>query len=94
MTDENPKQPEQNGQRGMILQALGFAWDFGIVVVMPLVVLGILGRFLDRHFGTTPWLFLGSVLVSIVLSVFLLVVRLKKIISRVTDASKNTTPKK
>ena len=91
--DDSKTTPDVKRQRGQIAQALGFAWDFGIVVVMPLVVLGILGRFLDRHYGTTPWLFLGSVLVSIVLSVFLLVVRLKKIISRVTDAPKDTTPK-
>lgn len=68
----------------MVWQALGFAWDFGIVVVAPLVVLGILGRYLDRRLGTTPWLFLGGVIVSIGASVTLLIIRLQKIIEKVT----------
>lgn len=73
---------QQTRQRSAIFQALGFAWDFGIVVVGPLVVLGVAGRLLDKHFGTTPWLFLTGFVVSIAASTFLLITRLKKIIAK------------
>lgn len=88
--ETNSKKQTENGpqMRGAIWQALGFAWDFGIVVVLPLAALGIGGRLLDKHYGTSPWIFLAAVVISIFLSVFLLVVRLKKIIAKVTSASK------
>lgn len=71
--------------RSALWQAVGFAWDFGIIVVIPLVGLGVLGRFLDRQFGTQPWLFLGSVLVSVAVSTILVVLRLQSILRRLTD---------
>jgi len=85
MNDQSSK------QKSAVWQALGFAWDFGIVVVAPLVILGIGGRLLDKHYGTSPWFFLAGFAVSVFLSVFLLVIRLKKIISRINS---NTPPKK
>ncbi len=88
----NQPNPVQNASvstgRSAFWQAVGFAWDFGIVVVIPLVTLGILGRFLDRRLGTQPWLFLGSLLVSVVISTILVVIRLQSIIRRLTDQTK------
>ncbi len=89
---ENPSTPAPQRQRGLLLQALAFAWDFGIVVVIPIVVLGIGGRFLDRRMGTEPWLFLAGVIVSIGVSTVLLVVRLKKIIAKLTDTNQKKGP--
>ncbi len=81
MTDSapSPKQPSA------LWQALRFAWDFGLVVVIPLVALAVAGRFLDRKFGTTPWIFLAGVIVSIVISTILVVMRLNRIISQITN---------
>lgn len=93
--ESEQKTNQQNGQqqRSAVWQAFGFAWDFGIVVVIPLVVLGIGGRLLDKQFGTHPWIFLSGVVVSIILSTVLLIVRLQKIISRVTKPN-NPPPTK
>lgn len=66
---------------------MGFAWDFGIVVVVPLVVLGVLGRYLDNKLATSPWLFLGGVVLAIIVSTILVVVRLTSILAKITKKS-------
>ena len=51
--------------------ALGLAWDLGYTIAVPLVVLALLGRLVDRSLGTSPWFLLAGVLLSIVASTFL-----------------------
>ena len=50
------------------LQALSYAWQFGYTVAVPLVVLALLGRFLDRTLHTSPWFLLAGILLSIIIS--------------------------
>lgn len=50
------------------LQALSYAWQFGYTIAVPLVVLALLGRFLDQKLGTSPWFLLGGILLSIIIS--------------------------
>lgn len=92
MTDEQQAKRESTQQKGTFAQALGFAWDFGIIVVAPLVAFGIAGKLLDKHYATSPWFLLGGLLLSIGISVTLLVVRLQKIIERVTKNQQPPTP--
>ena len=48
--------------------ALSFAWELGYTIAVPIVVLALLGRFLDKKLGTSPWLLLAGILISILLS--------------------------
>lgn len=84
MSDTKQQPNEVKRQKGTLAQAFGFAWDFGIVIVVPLVALGVSGRFLDKRLGTSPWFLLGGFILSIAISMTLLVVRLKKIIGKIT----------
>lgn len=86
-TVKPPANPSTNQSKSTFWQALSFAWDFGIVVVVPLAVFGIGGRLLDHRLGTEPWIFLSGVIVSIVVSVFLLVFRLKKILAKISGSN-------
>jgi len=51
--------------------ALGLAWELGYTIAVPLVALAIFGRFLDKKLGTSPWLLLAGILVSIAVSSWL-----------------------
>ncbi len=66
------------------LQALAYAWQFGYTIAVPLVVLAIAGRLLDRHFGTKPWLFLIGIFLSIILSSAALLIKALSIMRSVT----------
>ncbi|MDP2789520.1 MAG: AtpZ/AtpI family protein [bacterium] len=70
-------------------QALGMAWELGYIIAIPIVILGLGGRFLDKRFDTSPWLFLAGVLLSIVLTSFGLVWKFKKLLK---DVEQETTP--
>jgi F0F1-type ATP synthase assembly protein I len=48
--------------------ALGFAWELGYSIIIPLVLFALGGRYLDRKLGTSPWLLLGGLAISIVLT--------------------------
>lgn len=48
--------------------ALSLAWQLGYSIAIPLVVLALLGRFIDKRFGTSPWFLLTGVLLSLVIS--------------------------
>lgn len=51
--------------------ALGLAWELGYTIAVPLVALALAGRFLDRKLGTSPFLLLAGILISIAVSSWL-----------------------
>jgi hypothetical protein len=92
--------PSATPQRTAFFQAIGYAWQFGYTIVVPLIVLGIGGRWLDRKFGTHPWLFLAGVVVSIAISSIALTIKALKIMRSIEpnesgpkDASPETKPR-
>lgn len=70
-------------QRTAVFQALGYAWQFGYTIVVPLVLFGVLGRWLDRKLGTAPWLFLAGVVFSIAISSVALILKALKIMQSI-----------
>ncbi|MFA4818545.1 MAG: AtpZ/AtpI family protein [Patescibacteria group bacterium] len=52
--------------------ALNLAWELGYTIALPLVALAVGGRLLDKYLNTSPlWLLVG-VLVSIVVTIWLI----------------------
>lgn len=52
--------------------ALSLAWELGYTIAVPIVVLALLGRFLDKRMGTSPWLLLAGILLSIAASSYVI----------------------
>ena len=48
--------------------ALKLAWDLGFTIAIPIVVFALAGRFLDKKLGTSPWILLIGILLSIAVS--------------------------
>ena len=69
---------EKNSPFGLV----DVAWNMGFSIAVPIVVLALLGRFADKHFGTSPFLLLLGVALSIFISVFLVWKKMSKIINR------------
>lgn len=51
--------------------ALGLAWELGYTIAVPLVIFALGGRFLDKKLGTSPWLLLAGILLSIAISSYI-----------------------
>ncbi|MBI4034014.1 MAG: AtpZ/AtpI family protein [Candidatus Brennerbacteria bacterium] len=62
---------------------LVLAWELGYTIAIPLVGLALLGRFLDKSFGTSPLFLLIGIFVSILVSSFLVYRKTKKIIDNI-----------
>jgi LPXTG-motif cell wall-anchored protein len=66
-TPPNPNNPKFNKWR-----LASIAFDMGFIIALPVVVLGLLGKYLDGKFETTPWLTLaGIILAGITTSIWL-----------------------
>ncbi len=62
--------------------ALSLAWELGYTIAIPIVALALGGRFLDRKLGTSPWLLLGGILLSMVASSAAIYWKVAKIIGK------------
>jgi len=60
--------------------AVSLAWELGYTITIPLVALALLGRFLDKKMETSPWIFLGGILLAVIVSSCLVYRKTKKII--------------
>lgn len=78
-------QPDSSNEKRAVWQALSYAWQFGYTIAVPLVVLALLGRFLDRWLNTSPWLLLAGILLSMIISTVALVIRALKIMKDVSQ---------
>lgn len=61
--------------------AVSLAWELGYSIAVPLVVLALGGRFLDKKMGTSPWLLLIGILFSIIISSYIVYKKTTKIMS-------------
>jgi hypothetical protein len=58
------------------------AFDMGFVIAVPLVALGLLGKYLDGRLETKPWLTLAGIFLAIVISTFWLGKKIKGYMKR------------
>lgn len=78
----NTKPDKKDGLTGW--EALGFAWEMGYTMAIPLVALAIGGRLLDQHLDTSPAFLLIGILVSIIISSTLVGMKATKIINQIS----------
>ena len=85
---DNSKKPQEIKEKNQTWSALSLAWQLGYSIAIPLVVLALGGRILDKKFGTSPWLLLSGVILSLFISTFLVYFKTIKILSESEHESK------
>ncbi|MFZ6015102.1 MAG: AtpZ/AtpI family protein [Patescibacteria group bacterium] len=75
--------PVDNGLT--VWQAFGFAWEMGYTMAIPLVLLALGGRMLDRYLESSPVFLLIGILLSIIASSILVGMKATKIINKVSQ---------
>lgn len=60
--------------------AVGFAWELGYSITIPLVVFTLGGRLLDKRLETAPWLLLAGLFFSIIVTFYIVYGKLMEII--------------
>lgn len=84
-------EPTKQQSTSTLFSTLRIAWGFGYTIVIPLVVLALLGRLIDKHWNTSPWGLIVGIIVSIVLSSIALVMKFSKLMAEINAESKNAT---
>ncbi len=69
-TSESGNEKKTGRENGSAWNALGLAWELGYLIAVPLAVLALSGRFLDRWLQTTPWFLLVGIVLSLVVSTY------------------------
>lgn len=72
-----------------LIFAMSFIGTIGIATATPAVALGLLGRYLDRHFDSSPKIFIVLMLLALVLSLLILVEIAKKAAKGMDEISKD-----
>jgi F0F1-type ATP synthase assembly protein I len=49
---------DENKQNDKPWSALGFAWELGYSIVIPIMIFALVGRILDKKMDTSPWFLL------------------------------------
>lgn len=62
--------------------ALSLVWELGYLVSLPIIIFAFAGRFLDKKFDTSPWLLLIGILMSIIISSYIVYKKTVKIIDK------------
>jgi len=71
---------EENKKKTPFLKAISLAWDLGYIIAVPLVVLAISGRLLDKKFDSSPVLLLTGIILAMIVSGILTFRKTKKIL--------------
>lgn len=72
--------PFDKGELRAGFNAWQLAWELGYTIAIPIVVLALVGRWADKAWGTSPWMLLAGVVVSIIISSALVYRKVKKIL--------------
>ena len=78
MNKENSTNKEEKNTSSW--SAVGFAWELGYSIAIPLVLFTLGGRLLDKKLETSPWLLLSGLFISIIVTFYIVYQKLMKII--------------
>lgn len=72
------------------VSSLSLALQLGYTIALPLVALALAGRFLDKKFGTSPWLLISGVIISLIITSWFIFIKINKIMSDLDRCDSDT----
>ncbi len=65
-------------ERELYLFAFKILGNFGVSIAVPAVLAALLGKWLDSHFGTSPWLLILCFVIAFVLTAMVIYKKAKE----------------
>jgi len=76
MENKTPEQVKQQAQR--LINEAPMRWVEATATILVVVgIFAFLGKFLDNQFSTSPWLFIGGIVIAFPISQYIIYKRLK-----------------
>lgn len=82
---------ESKKQKSVLWQSISIAMQLGYVIAIPLVVLAIGGRILDKHYNSSPIFLLTGVVLSLIVSSILAFIKIKNILQEINSHEHKNT---
>lgn len=73
-----PAAPQHSQKNSNLLQGIGLVWELGWIIAVPVLIFGFGGAYLDKKWGTGPWLLLAGFAISFILSFVAAIHRVKE----------------
>ena len=82
MKKENFKNNYKNKSGGTSKRwsVISLAWELGYLITIPIVLLAFSGKLLDNELGTSPWMLLTGILISIIITSWLVYKKVNAVI--------------
>lgn len=74
------EQKSEQAKKTTFWMMVGFAWELGYVIALPIVVFGFGGAYADKYFGTSPLFILIGIIAAVSLTSVGLYYKIKKMI--------------
>lgn len=87
------KRKEADKESSNFWFALSIAGQLGWMIALPVVMLALVGRYLDIRFGSSPILLLTGILLSIMISSWVVYFKVIKIFTELEKSNKETKDK-
>jgi len=71
-------------------QALSLLGQLGYVIAIPLVILALAGRFIDKKYGTSPWFLIAGMFLALIISTFWVYRKTAEIMNNAAEENKKT----
>jgi len=62
---------DKNSKTDNSASVLSLAFELGYLITLPIVILALLGRMLDKKMDSSPWFLLVGIIISIVVTTYL-----------------------
>jgi len=87
--------PRLRGNKQKLLtkqKAISLALELGYIIALPIIALGLLGKWADGRWGTEPWLTLAGILLAIITTTIWLSRRFRDILQAMKTPDKPQDP--
>ena len=75
-------------EKGSTFSALKLSLELGYTIAIPIVVLALVGRLLDKKFDTSPWLLIAGIILSMAVSSVALVLKFNAVMRKIQEEDK------
>lgn len=80
-------------KRGTTWTILSVVGNLGLAIAVPLVIFGLIGRFIDKHYHTSPWFLLAGIFLALIMTTITLASKMIKLLKDLEKANKGEDQK-
>jgi len=74
---------KQKKGKSILWQTIGVSMQIGYIITLPLIILVISGKILDKHYNSSPFFLLVGMVLALIVSSIAVFIKMRKIIKKI-----------